>query len=257
MSEPTPVADVPSLDAIGPGDFVCIAHRGAAALAPENTMVAYRAAYASGLRLLEQDARLLADGALAVMHDASVDRLTDGRGDVRGFDTAAYRALRVDARRFPQFAQQTIAPALFDEVLAEFRGRAVLVPEAKDVGSGAPMVAALQRAGIAREHALVQSFLLEELRPAVDAGYPAIYLSRTDEGIDAVKAAGVGWAGIWKGASDTVFRAWIEAGFRVIAYTVDDHAERDRLRGLGVQGMFSDDPFALMAGLPSDLRCVY
>jgi len=251
------VTDVPSLDAIGPDDFVCIAHRGAAALAPENTMVAYRAAHASGLRLLEQDVRLLADGALAVMHDVSVDRLTDGRGDVRAFDTAAYRALRVDAGRFPRFAQQAIAPTLLDEVLAEFRGRAVLVPEAKDAGSGAPIVAALQRAGVAREHALVQSFLLEELLPAVEVGYPSIYLSRTAEGIDAVKAAGVAWAGIWKGASDAVFRAWVDAGFRVIAFTVDDHVERDRLRGLGVQGVFSDDPFKLMAGLPSGLRCVY
>src|SRR5207342_3604232 len=124
LSEATPVADVPAFDAIGPGDFVCIAHRGAAALAPENTMAAYRAAYASGLRLLEQDVRLLADGALAVMHDETVERLTDGRGDVRAFDTAAYRALRVDAGRFPRFAQQAIAPTLLDEVLAEFRGRA-------------------------------------------------------------------------------------------------------------------------------------
>jgi len=257
LNQATPVADVPAFDAIAPGDFVCIAHRGAAALAPENTMAAYRAAYASGLRLLEQDVRLLADGALAVMHDETVERLTDGRGRVRDFDSAAYGALRFRTQRWPAYASQEIAPALLDEVLEEFRGRAAFVPEAKDAGSGAPLVAALQRAGIAREHALVQSFILPELAPAVAAGYPAIFLSRNADDIAAAKAAGVAWAGVWKKAADAVFRAWVDAGFRVIAYTVDDHEERDHLMGLGVQGVFSDNPLALMAGLPHGQRCVY
>jgi len=118
------------------------------------------------------------------------------------------------------------------------------------------LVDALLAAGIAREHALVQSFLLDELAPAVAAGYPAIFLSRTADDIDAVRAAGVTWAGIGHAASDAVFRAWIEAGFRTVGYTVDDRAVRDRLRGLGVQGVFSDDPLALLADLPGHLRIV-
>ena len=258
MRPVSPAADVPSLEAIGPGDFLCIAHRGAAALAPENTLEAYRAAYASGLRVLEQDVRLLADGALVVMHDERVDRLTTTVGRVRAFDTEAWRALRFDARPWPKYAtRKDIALPLFDEVLAEFGGRALLVPEAKDVGSGAPLVDALLAAGIAREHALVQSFLLDELVPAVAAGYPAIFLTESAvDAIDAVRAAGVTWAGVGHDAPDAVFRAWIDAGFRTVGYTVDDRAVRDRLRGLGVQGVFSDDPLALLADLPTDVRVV-
>lgn len=257
MRPVSPAADVPSLEAIGPGDFLCIAHRGAAALAPENTLEAYRAAYASGLRVLEQDVRLLSDGTLVVVHDERVDRLTTTTGRVRAFDTQAWRALRFDARPWPRYAsRKDIALPLFAEVLSEFGGRVALVPEAKDAGSGAPLVDALLTAGIAREHALVQSFLLDELAPAVAAGYPAIFLTLTADDIDAVRAAGVTWAGVGHDAPDAVFRAWIDAGFRTVGYTVDDRAVRDRLRGLGVQGVFSDDPLALLADLPTDVRVV-
>ena len=252
-----PVADVPSLHAIGPGDFVCIAHRGAASLAPENTLEAYRAAHASGLRLLEQDVRLLADGTLVVMHDERVDRLTGSTGNVCDFDLAAWRALRIDTQRWPAFASRTdVALPLFDEVLSEFKGRAVFVPEAKDAGSGAPLVRALRAFAIPRDQALVQSFLLDELPPAIDAGYPSIYLTRSVDDLDEVRALGVAWIGLPHAAPDAVFRTWMDAGFRVVAWTVDDHGVRDRLLGLGVQGVFSDDPLALLAGLPPGLRCV-
>src|SRR5688572_11716858 len=137
------------------------------------------------------------------MHDARVDRLTGETGCVCDFDTAAWRALRIDPRPWPAFASHTdIALPLLDEVLSEFRGRAVFVPEAKDAGSGAPLVRALQAFDIPRDQALVQSFLLDELPPAVRAGYPAIYLTRSDEDIDEVRAVGLAWIGLPYAASD-------------------------------------------------------
>ena len=240
--------DLPALDECSPSNPLYIAHRGAAALYPENTMEAYRAAYASGLRVLEQDVCLLGDGTLGVLHDATVDRLTtNGSGPTQGFNAAGWRALRIDTRRWPEFGEK-IAPALFAEVLAEFAGRVVFVPEAKTPGSGGPLVAALQAAGIAREHAIVQAFHLDDLRAAVAAGYPAMYLTRVRDDIEAARALGVAWAGIGKDADDAVFRAWVAAGFKVVAWTVDRVVDRDRLLALGVSGFFSDDPKALMAG---------
>ena len=67
MSEPT----LPSLDACGPDRPLVIAHRGAAALYPENTIEAYRAAHASGLRVLEQD--VIGVGLFAQMHLRGLD----------------------------------------------------------------------------------------------------------------------------------------------------------------------------------------
>ncbi len=235
---------LPALDDASPRAPLWIAHRGAAALAPENTLEAYRAAWASGLRLLEQDVRVLADGTLVVIHDATVERTTLGHGHVADFDVATFRQLRV--RPFPGF-QATVSPPLFADVLAEFGGRAIFVPEAKAPGSGAALVEALLRASIPPEQALVQAFALKDLMPAIAAGYPAMFLTARDDGIQAAHAAGVRWAGLDRRAHATVFDAWREAGFRVVAYTVNDRAERDRLFGLGVCGFFSDDPIAVMA----------
>ena len=240
---------IPSLADCSPANPLYIAHRGAAALYPENTLEAYRAAHASGLRVLEQDVVLLADGALGVMHDLTVDRLTtNGQGPTTTFDAAQWRALRIDTRpwRHAGFGDD-IAPPLFADVLAEFAGRVLFVPEAKTPDSGGALVAALDAAHIARDHALVQAFHLDDLAPAVAAGYPAMFLSRTTADIEAARTMGVGWAGIAQDAGDAVFRAWIAAGFRVIAWTVDRSDVRDRLLALGVSGFFSDDPLALMA----------
>ncbi|MGO4549957.1 glycerophosphodiester phosphodiesterase [Lysobacter sp. 2RAF19] len=235
---------LPSLDAASPDAPLWIAHRGAAALAPENTLEAYRAAWASGLRVLEQDVRVLADGTLVVMHDATVDRTTLGNGSVAQFDVATFRRLR--ARPFPGFPA-TVAPPVLADVLAEFGGRAIFVPEAKAPGSGAALVEALRDAAIQPTQALVQAFALEDLLPAVAAGYPAMFLTARDDGLQAARDAGVRWAGLDRRADPAVFAAWRDAGFRVVAYTVNDRAERDRLLALGVCGFFSDDPVAVRA----------
>ncbi len=59
-----------------------IAHRGASAYAPENTMAAFRLAEAMGADGIEFDVKLTADGVPIVMHDATLDRTTDGSGEV-------------------------------------------------------------------------------------------------------------------------------------------------------------------------------
>lgn len=57
-----------------------VAHRGAGKLAPENTLAAFRLGAAHGYRMFECDAKLSADGVAFLMHDAELDRTTNGRG---------------------------------------------------------------------------------------------------------------------------------------------------------------------------------
>lgn len=59
---------------------LAIAHRGGAALGPENTLAAFAMSTALGLRYLESDVRLTADGHLVCFHDETLDRITTGRG---------------------------------------------------------------------------------------------------------------------------------------------------------------------------------
>ncbi len=57
-----------------------IAHRGAGKLAPENTLAAFRLGAAHGYRMFECDAKLSADGVVFLMHDATLERTTNGQG---------------------------------------------------------------------------------------------------------------------------------------------------------------------------------
>ncbi|MBD8894131.1 glycerophosphodiester phosphodiesterase [Roseibium litorale] len=59
-----------------------VCHRGACAIAPENTLASAHAAFAAGFHVVELDVHQLADGSLAVIHDGTLDRTTDGTGPV-------------------------------------------------------------------------------------------------------------------------------------------------------------------------------
>jgi glycerophosphoryl diester phosphodiesterase len=61
---------------------IVVAHRGASAQAPENTLEAFRLAVEAGADAIELDVHLTSDGQLAVIHDATLDRTTDGTGPV-------------------------------------------------------------------------------------------------------------------------------------------------------------------------------
>jgi len=70
-----------------------LAHRGASAHAPENTLSAFELALMQRAHGVELDAKLSADGEIVVIHDATVDRTTDGKGRVSQLTLAALREL--------------------------------------------------------------------------------------------------------------------------------------------------------------------
>lgn len=111
-------------------------HRGSPRLAPENTLPSFARAARDGAQGIEFDVRCSADGIPVVMHDATVDRTTDGAGPVARLTLAQLRTLRVGAREFPG-ARAVRVPTL-DETLglaAEFGLEIVL--EIKDGRPGA------------------------------------------------------------------------------------------------------------------------
>lgn len=81
-----------------------VAHRGGAALAPENTLAAFDAASGLGHRCVECDVALTRDGVPVLLHDDSVERTSDGQGRLADLDAAA--VARLDAGRWfhPRFA---------------------------------------------------------------------------------------------------------------------------------------------------------
>ncbi|WP_290811545.1 glycerophosphodiester phosphodiesterase [Halovivax sp.] len=132
-----------------------IAHRGFAAVAPENTIAAIESAGANGADAVEFDVRRCGSGELVVVHDETIDRVTDGSGAVSERSLAELRSHRVDAsdERIP-----TLAATL--EALPP--GIAVNC-ELKERGLAADVLATLDAVDPANRVVLT-SFLHDELR---------------------------------------------------------------------------------------------
>ncbi|MHB8874460.1 MAG: glycerophosphodiester phosphodiesterase family protein [Myxococcaceae bacterium] len=122
-------------------------HRGAGGqlgvIAPEDTLAGYRAAIAVGADFAETDPRPTADGFLVNVHDTSVDRTTDGTGDVAALTLAQVQALHVDADRFPGDFSCERVPTL-EEILATCRGKIVVLVDANKTDRVDLLVKAIQ-----------------------------------------------------------------------------------------------------------------
>lgn len=101
----------------GPSRDEVQAHRGASAIAPENTLAAFRAAAEQGAKWVELDVALLGDDTLVVIHDDSVDRTTSGTGNLGALTRAEVDRLDAGSWFGSQFAGEKL-PTL-DEVIAE------------------------------------------------------------------------------------------------------------------------------------------
>jgi glycerophosphoryl diester phosphodiesterase len=106
------------------GNALIIAHRGASALAPENTMAAFRAALEMKADAIELDAKLSADGVIVVHHDSTLDRTTSGSGPLRSLSAEELRALDAGSSFGAAFAGERI-PTL-EEVFQEL-GESLLI----------------------------------------------------------------------------------------------------------------------------------
>lgn len=140
-----------------------IAHRGASAEAPENTLPAFEAAVQRGADAFELDVRLTADGAPVVIHDDTLDRTTDHKGLVRAHTLAELRSVDAGAkftpdqgRSFPYRGGEARIPSL-GEVLWAFPKMPVLLeikePEAQEaVRKVLVQEDAAERCVVASEH---------------------------------------------------------------------------------------------------------
>ena len=109
------------------------AHRGGAGLAPENTLAAFRKALELGVDALEMDLHVTRDGAVVVIHDETLDRTTDGRGDVGDLSLEAVKRSDAGGKFAPAFRGERV-PTLrevIDLVKATGNGRVRLDLELK------------------------------------------------------------------------------------------------------------------------------
>lgn len=108
-------------DLIRSRTFLTVAHRGASAYAPENTMEAFALALEQGADVIELDVHLTRDDEVVVMHDDQVDRTTSGTGEIRTLTLGEIRALDAGGWFGPQWRGARVP--LLAEVLERFASR--------------------------------------------------------------------------------------------------------------------------------------
>lgn len=111
-------------------------HRGAAGLAPENTLVSVRKALELGVDRVEVDVQQTKDGVVICLHDRTLDRTTDMHGKVRDGDWETIRQAQANVGFEKQFPEAGI-PTL-EDIIKEVNGRCELVIEIKDGSSFYP-----------------------------------------------------------------------------------------------------------------------
>lgn len=237
-----------------PGDAAFIAsHRGGAAIAPENTLPAIASALSSGFDYVEVDVALTADGEPVLMHDATVDRTTDGHGRLASLTLAEVRALDAGSWFDPAY-KGTPVPTFqeFLDTLGGAGGRAMIELKGEwDADAVARAIAEVtqreleSRVVFASFDARTLAFVAAE----TDVVSRLLILRQIPD--DVVTAVGeAGARGIVVRAAALLDRPEIvdelhAAGARVVVYTLNSDTQWDAATALGVDGIVTDDPHTL------------
>lgn len=230
-----------------------VAHRGGGRHAPENTLAALRFGWSCGYRMFEVDARLCGDGTVILLHDARLERTTDGHGRVDGQAFAALSGLDAGAWHAPFWTGETIPTleragrwvvangGMLNIELKASPGRehetgTAVAAIARSLWRTAPVPPLLSsfssralEAARARAPELPRALLFEDL--------PADWIERC-RALEcvAVNAHHPAWdAARIAGAHDAMLHA--------LAYTVDDGGRIEELYAMGLDMVFTDEVF--------------
>ncbi len=259
-----PARKHPFFDSLPKERPVVIAHRGGALLRPENTMEAFAWAGKIGAHVLEMDVHLSADGIPVVIHDAEVDRTTDGKGAVSSFTLdelksldAGYRFLSEDGRRFPYRGAGITVPTL-REVFSAFPTAHIVVDAQDNDIRRADAMIALVREYDRADRTLLSSFHQRSLRHFRNVAPEAPTNGSEEELKPLLTATWLFLSGLVSPAYEAVLvptyhgripvttRRFIRGArsrnLFVAAWTINDPDEMAALVDRGIDGIITDRP---------------
>lgn len=249
--------------------FFIIAHRGASAYEPENTMPAFELAEDLNADFVELDIHLTKDGELIVMHDDDVKRTTEAAGKIKDFTLDELKDLTANRDKGGKVAvsggdEEVVyeIPTLL-EVFEEMEGDIRFVIEMKDTdqypGIEEKLVALMRERGLVRKDAngipkaVIHSFDKKALKQVhtIEQAIPLLQLISFDEGEEAeLTEKELKDILTYASAVDVSYEALTPPfvnkmhgeGLAVYAYTVNDPEAALRLKAMGVNGIHTDEP---------------
>jgi len=238
---------------------IILAHRGASAYAPENTLPAFELAIEHGADGIELDAKLSADGEVVVIHDEGVERTTDGQGRVSSLTLQQLQALDAGVTHSTEFHGLRIPTLL--EVFEALGKRAIINIELTNYSTPydplVEKVCSLIKKHAIQDQILFSSFLARNLTKA------ARLLPDVPRGLLALP----GWMGIWPRSFGFMFGDFqalhthisdvdpqqVQRVHRIKrnihVWTVNAIDDLQRLKEWEVDGIFTDDPRTAVATL--------
>ena len=219
-----------------------IGHRGAKGHVAENTLASFAKALELGADAIELDVHVCATGELVVLHDFTVDRTTNGTGEVHQLSLAELQTLQVEGEH---------KIAMLDEVLAFLQGRCFINIEMKGRHTAKPLAELLQKQTDEKSYTyndfIVSSFQHEELKIMSELN-PNVHLGILTQ---ASVAQAWEWAEEFSAKAihphfslltkDNMKRVH-NAGLKVYTWTVNEPDDIARVKEYGVDGIISDYP---------------
>lgn len=221
-----------------------IAHRGAHNLYPENSMDGYRAVSKDGF-CPEMDLRTLATGQAVTCHDATTDRTMTATGTVSALSLAQWRSRMIK----PQIKNGAYAMgAMWSDILDEFGGNTLIVPEVKVFGAQGPLIQPIIDRQL-HKAVLMQCYDLATAEAIAANGIATIYLQTA--GLPAgtapadLIAAGINYVGFdFTQVTAATVASMQAAGLKVILFTVNTYADWVQvITTMGADGAFCNDPW--------------
>jgi glycerophosphoryl diester phosphodiesterase len=210
-----------------------IGHRGARALAPENTLEGIRTAARCKADMVEVDVRLTRDGILVLMHDETVDRTTNGRGKIEDLSVEEIKTLDANGQKVPLLEEALI--------LTRELGMGIIV-EMKEEGIEELVAEALKGS-----NAIVSSFYhssLREIKELSDIRTGVIISSLPVRPVELALWANAD-AIFPKRTNPRLFKDAHRHGIEIFPWTINTVEEAIWLLRLGADGLVTDNPCLL------------
>ena len=223
--------------------MLIFAHRGASGEAPENTLLALREAIKQGVDAIELDVQLLRTGELAVIHDETVNRTTDGTGDVAGYNLDDIKKLDAgDGQKIPLLHEVLDLADKSVAVNIELKGAKTAKPVAAEISKY------LNNHGWNEEQFLVSSVskkelkLFKKLMPNIKIG---TIISRKTYLTTLPNAIRLNADFVVLELNHIYERQIKKAhrkGIKVYIFTINTKKELEKVKQLGIDGIFTDNP---------------